>query len=146
MSEVLEDTYVEEDNQVLDILNAKDQSYYVGLFQRYMMGMELSEEELQELKQSNLLNSISENIDKLKDKKATQTELQQLQMAELTLMDLQRKIGKLEIEKSFALEQVRVLEEKKADYLREMGISHSIPRNTNWVVDLDTGDILIKDK
>lgn len=135
-----------EDEQILDALNEKDQSYYINLFQRYMSGDNLSLEEIQELQNSNLLNSISSNIDKLKSKKASQEELRQLQMAELTLIDLQRKIGRLEIDKYFLFDQVRVIEEKKADYLKEMGIAHNIPRGTNWLVDLDTGEIVIKDK
>ncbi len=138
------DTLSTEDSQILSALNLKDPTYYASLLQRYLSGGQLTGAELAELKSSSLLDHVSENIDKLKPKKATEEEVRQLQIAELTLVDLQRKIGQLEIDKSFLLDQAHIMEQKKAEFLKEMGINHGIPRNTNWIVDLDTGEIKIK--
>lgn len=102
----------------------------------------LSLEQIELLKSSPQLESLKNNLDRLSPKKLTADELNEFRMSESMLIDLYKRIGELEVQKSVFIEQVHVIENQKSDFISMLGKKHNMPPSSKWTIDLDTGDII----
>jgi len=141
------DLELDEDIQkeIVETLNQKSDAYYVGLLQRHFLSPgSLNEEEVQELRNSKFVDSLSTNLDTLKIKRVTKDEALNLKKTEISIHNMYSRIGQLEFEKNMILKSVLSLEEQKADYLDKLAVKYRVPLDSDFVVDTDTGEIKTK--
>ena len=141
------DTISTEDKEIMNALNVKNEAYYISLMQRYYENPTLlTMEEIKELRESNFLDKISEDIDKFKIKRVTDEEAEELKKVEVIIQDHFMQIGQLEFEKNMLLKSAYSLEEQKTDFLSKLAIKYRVPKNVSFVIDMETREIKVQQR
>ena len=141
------DTISTEDKEIMNALNVKNEAYYISLMQRYYENPALlTMEEIKELRESNFLDKISEDIDKFKIKRVTDEEAEELKKVEGIIQDHFMQIGQLEFEKNMLLKSAYSLEEQKTDFLSKLAIKYRVPKNVSFVIDMETREIKVQQR
>lgn len=95
---------------------------------------------------NNVPKEVLESYIRSKELTLDADELNQLRYLEVLSEDVLLSIGRLEAEKAELLAKLNVLSREKSQCVREIGLRHKIPQNSNWHVDLNGGKINIKDE
>lgn len=141
------DVELDEDiqRQIVETLNQKNEAYYISLLQRHFLNPDsLSPEEMQDLRNSKFVDSLSSNLDNLKVKKVTPEEANKLKQIEISIQNIYSRVGQIEFEKSMILKSALSLEEQKADILDKLALKYRVPLESDFVIDTDTGEIKVR--
>lgn len=106
----------------------------------------LNDRERHVLQTSGLLDKLSVQVEQHREKRVMPEEVNELKMQEYALQEALRRLGQLEMQKSELVQQVKAFQQKQAAFLAEIGKKYRVEPNSNWVVDLDTGKIVIKER
>ena len=135
------------DAQVLEAFNQPQMSESAKLLAKFAADPSvLSEREWAQLHASGLLDQLSHQVDQHKEKRVLPEEINELKMQELTLQEIHRRIGSMHVQVAELTRQASVMMQRREHFLAEIGEKYRVEKNCHWVVDLDTGKIVIKER
>jgi beta-N-acetylglucosaminidase len=135
-----------EDEQIKEAMSGSEaaNNMVTSLLQQFITDPTgISKEHMDMLQTTGLLDKVSEQIEKVKQKIISPEEINELRLVAHTTAKFKENLADLELQKYTFIEQIHVLDEKKADFLNYIGNKYRVPQGSKWVVDLDTGVIRI---
>ena len=132
-------------HQIVETLKEQTPDHYMNLIQRFLHNPQsVSPDEIQDLRSSDFIHDLTDNLDRLRYKYVEESEIKDLHLLENAVQENLNRIGQLEFEKTLLTQRTIELEKTKTECLEAIRAKYLVDLNEDFAVDLKTGLIKLK--